>query len=773
MTDRRTTTRRTVVPVAVVAALTLGTAAAALGAGAWPQAGGDGGRSGNQALSGGPGTMRPLWSRTFADEHRLQSGVIVTAPGFAGAPPRVVYGTQDGRIHLRDAYTGAAVGPENGTALLASMSTDAFSGHAGGLTAVETTDADGYGQVFAVHNDDDQADLSDPDPRAEFPDDIAIAQLDVETGRLVQDVSVPGTDGYAVSSPPLLTEKDASGTRHLVFTAVNRDDWEEEDRKPSDQRENAPMAFSVPLRDARSTRARIDVGATATAAFDSLNPLVAPTLLYLADELAPETPGTTPDPPVPFVAFGTGDPDAPLQLRSPDLSESGPSSPRLDRDASATRRVYVNAIAVPVGAAGRVPGTAGSGAGRAPLLFVSTYDTESRQTTVHRIVPSPDGTSLVVAATSAPLFGRGGPLLATGQVGGGAGVASGRVVVGTGRELAGLRGSDLARSWRLDGDAAPRTPGRDGFQSTGPTLVGDVAVTTGDDGHPLVVDRDTGRPVAADRFAATPELLGSEHAVLSPAVGSGVVVFGGDRGLTVYATACGNRIDGTDGNDTIPGTRTGDDVRGRGGIDLMDLGDGDDCAEGAAADDRLDGGDGDDRLDGGAADDLLIGGAGADRLLGGAGTDQLLAGSGDDELVGGLGDDLMKGMAGNDRLQGGDGADRMTGGDGDDRLDGDSGNDHVKGNAGNDILVGGPGRDRLDGGSGDDVLNGAVNAGSRGNTLIGGSGNDRIFAVNRVKDVVTCGSGIDSAQVDAKDVVTGCEVVTRRRAPKKKRKARR
>lgn len=755
MTDRRHIIRRTAL-TATVMVVVGASGAVASGAGSWPQAGGDGGRSGNQALSGGPGVLRPLWSRAFAADRALQSGVVVTAPGFARAAPRVVYGTRDGRIHLRDLATGAAVGNETGTSLMASQSPDAFGGHDGALTAVDTTDADGYGQLFVVHNDDDQADLSNPDPKAEFPDDIAIAQIDTESGRVVQDVSVPGTDGFTVSAPPLLTEKDAAGRRHLVFTAVDSKDWE--------MTGGSPTAFSVPLLDARRASATIDVDATATTTFDSLDPRVPPTLLYLADEQAPVEPGAAPVTPEPFVAFATAEPDAPVQLRSPDLATSGPSSPRLDRDAASGRRVYASAVAVPIGEDGNLAGTSGSGAVRAPVLYVSSYDTGSRQTTVHRLVPAPDGGSLVVAASSAPIPGRGGPLMAVSQVGGGAGVASGRVVVATSSEVVALRGSDLVRSWRAE------PPTGEGFANTGPTLVGDAVALQTDRGRPLVLDRDTGKPLGPGRFGPTPERDALDAARLSPAAGSGVIVFAGDRGLTVYGTTCGNRIDGTDGNDTIPGTRTGDDVHGRGGVDLMDLGDGDDCAEGGAGDDRVDAGDGDDTLDGGAGDDLLIAGAGNDRLLGGAGIDQLLAGSGDDALTGGLGDDLLKGMGGDDRLQGGDGADRMTGGDGNDRLEGDSGNDRMKGNAGDDVLVGGPGRDRMDGGAGNDIINAAVNAGSRGNEIIGGSGNDKIFAVNRVRDVVKCGSGVDSAQVDHKDVVSGCEVVVRRRAPRAKRK---
>jgi Ca2+-binding RTX toxin-like protein len=763
-------TRGRVVLAAVLGCGALAGSGVAGAAGGWPQAGGDAGRSGNQALAGGPGVMSPLWTRTFSDGHLVQSGVIVTRPGFAGAPPRVVYGTQDGHVHIHDAYTGAPVGPAEGTPLLASASKDAFRGFAGALTAVDTTDPDGYGQLFVLHNDDDQADPANVDPRAEFPDDIAIAQLDTETGRLVQDVAIPGTDGYTVSGPPLLTEPDATGGRFLIFTATKREDWEAEDHRPASDRTNEPAAFSVPLRNPRRPDAKIDVANTTTLALDTVNPLVPPALLYLSDESGPApAPGAAAVPPTPFVALATGDPDAPLKLFSPDLATEGPVSPRLDRDASVSRRVYVNSVSVPVGSTGLLAGTKDSKAARAPALIVTSYDTDAQESTVHRLVPTPDGTGLVSAARSAAVGGRAAALLATSQLGGGAGVPSGRIVLATGTALVGLRGSDLVRTWRLDPPTVLRRPGSDGFQLTGPTLVGDAAMLITDDGRPLAVDRDSGKQLGPDRLPSVAELEANHNAVLSPAVGSGVVVFAGDRGLVTYRTACGNRIDGSDQNETFPGTLTGDDVRGRGGIDRMDLRDGDDCAQGGAGDDRIDGGDGIDELDGGAGLDLLLGGAGRDRLDGGLGDDQVLGADGDDTVQGGEGDDLMKGAAGNDLLQGGGGNDRLTGGEGDDRLEGGSGNDRMKGNAGNDTLDGGSGRDKVDGGEGNDTLS----AGPGGGELIGAAGDDTLDAANGRKDIVRCGAGTDTATVDRFDDRRACESVTVKKVvlPKKKKAA--
>jgi len=76
-----------------------------------------------------------------------------------------------------------------------------------------------------------------------------------------------------------------------------------------------------------------------------------------------------------------------------------------------------------------------------------------------------------------------------------------------------------------------------------------------------------------------------------------------------------------------------------------------------------------------------------------------------------------------------------------------------------DRLVGGTGSDRIRGMAGND----RIRAGSGGpDCLIGSSGGDRLRAVNRKRDVVSCGPGRDRAVVDRKDRIRGCErVVTR------------
>jgi hypothetical protein len=178
---------------------------------------------------------------------------------------------------------------------------------------------------------------------------------------------------------------------------------------------------------------------------------------------------------------------------------------------------------------------------------------------------------------------------------------------------------------------------------------------------------------------------------------------------------CANDMVGSDDDERLLGTTAGDAIFGRGGDDFVGALRGDDC------------------VDAGRQDDNVSGGPGNDSLLGGA-------------------DD--------DRMRGDSGADRVFGQDGRDLLDGDAGRDMLAGGDGNDKLRGNGDRDRLFGERGNDRL---YAGGASGNLLDGGSGNDFLWARNRRRDTVRCGTGRDRAVVDRIDRVSGCERVTPRR----------
>lgn len=78
-----------------------------------------------------------------------------------------------------------------------------------------------------------------------------------------------------------------------------------------------------------------------------------------------------------------------------------------------------------------------------------------------------------------------------------------------------------------------------------------------------------------------------------------------------------------------------------------------------------------------------------------------------------------------------------------DAIDAKAGDDRVFAFAGNDVVTGGPGADRIE----------------------AGLGNDVVHARDGRRDVIGCGPGRDTAVVDARDVVRGCELVQRPAAP--------
>jgi len=174
-----------------------------------------------------------------------------------------------------------------------------------------------------------------------------------------------------------------------------------------------------------------------------------------------------------------------------------------------------------------------------------------------------------------------------------------------------------------------------------------------------------------------------------------------------------------------------------------------------------------DSLSGTAADDLLQGLGGNDTIDGAGGNDLVYGGEAGNDV--GSGDDSITTAEGNDTLYGQDGNDSILAGEGDDFVDAGDGNDTVWGHAGIDTLYGGSGSDHLsaglpiagvllvgggliDGGSGDDAISSREEDFVRvpyepivikGNTVIGGDGNDQIEASGQ--DVRLYGDLVDPA----------------------------
>jgi Ca2+-binding RTX toxin-like protein len=134
--------------------------------------------------------------------------------------------------------------------------------------------------------------------------------------------------------------------------------------------------------------------------------------------------------------------------------------------------------------------------------------------------------------------------------------------------------------------------------------------------------------------------------------------------------------------------------------------------------------------------------------------ERVVGGSGDDVLVGSSAAERLYGRLGNDELYGGGGPDYLSGGGGADYLDGEAGRDTLYGDDGNDVLEGGTGSDNLRGGEGDDELHDAGGT----DDFSGWNGNDMIFNLDGVADIVGCGPGNDTVQYEAVDTFFECEL---------------
>lgn len=625
--------------VTVLVAAVLGGAAAPAVAVHWPQQGGDPGRSGYQPVGDGAPPVRPLWSLP---------GDVVAAPLITAgslAEQRVVYGTADGRVHLRDLAGGGERGQAGGTRIDDTLASGAF-GEGGGVAFAESSGNGGLGAVFAVHNADNRQ------PFFGGLDDVEVAVVDEATGDVVEDVPVSGTVDHRVEGPAALSPPDAAGARSLLFLAQAPGGAVSLVRIPVDgsRRLGSPQAVAVPGADPRG-------GAT---------------IVYLrAGAGAAE----------PYAAVGAGD-----GVRTFSLARFPAEGPRSKQEAGT-----YGTPAAPVATAGLAPGQPGSGAASAPGLYVAA--TAGGMTRVHRLEEA--GGELAVRASSPPLPGAAAPGVAAAQEVVAGEPVAGWVVAGTTQGLHVLDARSLQSNGTIDGSYAQAVP----------AAVGRLAFVTPDGGDIAVVDLGAVRALDGDTFERYADATGPLRPAGQPAVSRGIAVFAGDRGVYAFRTRCGNPVAGTTRADRLQAGVPGDAIAGYAGADALGGGTGDDCIDGGEGADRLRGDDGEDTLGGGdgndflsgdAGHDILEGGPGRDRIAGGAGADRMAGGDGADRLDGGSFSDVMAGGAGRDLLLGGDGNDRIAGGAGDDRVDAGPGNDAID--------VRGGGRDRVRCGSGRDTV---------------------------------------------------------------------
>jgi hypothetical protein len=460
----------------------------------WSSLGGDPGRSGHQPADSPVSAVRLLYSRTGPEDQATVTSVITTS-GPAGRE-QVVYGTADGRVHLRRLPDGQPVGPPGGIDV--SDEADAFSTTPGAGFA-ETSSPAALGQVYVAHND---------------AQGVAVAQIDESTGDLVQ--TVPVAPGYTLRSSALLSPTlNGGGDRALLFVAI-KDKPEPVEPFPdvggNKTGTDGRMLFKVTITRAHLREAGIgpvtDTGGIAA------NPDASPTLVYMtANNHTKE----------PFVVVGTSTGRV-LSYSVASLSPGPHHSTGGQYDRALTP-------AVPITPSGLPPGAEGSGRTSAPHFFLAS--TDGRMTLLHRVI-RPDYNRLRFAVEdSQKLPGVPGLALATNQLSVPEGSSPGLVFVGTDRNLYALDAADLSIRARLSPTDLP--PGA-GFGRTAPTVTANLVFVSRDNGEQLVLDASTLQPVRAGVFSQDPGNRDARASFGQAAIAHHrQVVFASDRGLFVYA----------------------------------------------------------------------------------------------------------------------------------------------------------------------------------------------------------------------------------------------
>ncbi len=472
----------------------------------WPGFGGDNGRSGYQPVQETRPPVRVVYARTAPGDRFLKTSILTST----GTPlsQRVVYGTvnpmevmakapadANGRVHLRILAGGANVGPrggariDNGLADADVFGPGAAAPEPASVSFIDTSGPAGLGQVFAIHNDDDQSPTGD----------IALAQVDETSGLLVQDEPLAGTDGFSIASSPVATGPLTPEGDRVIFFVARRDDDE--------------RLFRVPI--ARAGTPSATVGTVTSTPDVNADPQASPTLVFLRDRAG--TPNA-------HIAVGTGEPDNRLKtFRVTDLVP-GPASDPLGGS--------VQTASVPVQPSGMTPNPAGP-VTTAPLLYVAADVAGS--TRVLRLIQEGNAQTLATDAASATLGGAPAPALATNQESERAAPTTGRVIVTTSTNLYVLRTADLGLAGTFS--PTPLSSGTTGFSQPTAAASGKLIYVTNDEGEQFVLRVDDARRVAPTSFRehpgnAPPRLANSGMG--QPSVSRGFVQFGSQKGLFVY-----------------------------------------------------------------------------------------------------------------------------------------------------------------------------------------------------------------------------------------------
>lgn len=451
---------------------------------AWTGLGGGPGRSGHDAFDHGATTnVVGSWSQTATAEQDVVVGPVVSDGIFSAQ--RVVYGTDLDAVHVQMLSTGMEVGPQAGTGIdTGGLDTDTFGAGDAVISPVIASSPSAPGQVYALHNDDNQGGAND----------IALAQIDLSTGALVQDLPVPNTDGYEVQSSPVFTEPDAGGDASLFFVASDG---------------VMPRLFRLDISDARTSAATFAVTASSTPV--QANPQASPTLVYLRDSAGI---------PTLYVAVGTSGTHFLETYAVSDFS-AGP-------DATAPGAIG-QTPSVPLTSDGVLPGAPGSGMDTSPWIYLAAQESVSGR--VHRLEQF--GNSDTLDVVSSPFIdGVPAPALAVSKRVG-HDPAEGVVAYTTDADLYLLNTGDLSVGAEYNPSAAG--PPAD-FGRTTAALSDELVFAMLADGTQKVLRATDAGEVSLAEFTENPANTASTFAKGQPALAGGRVIFASDLGAFAYST---------------------------------------------------------------------------------------------------------------------------------------------------------------------------------------------------------------------------------------------
>jgi hypothetical protein len=454
---------------------------------AWTGLGGGPGRSGHDAFDHGATTkVINAWSQTATAEQDIVAGPVISDGVFTAQ--RVVYATALDAVHVQMLSKGMEVGPQAGTGIdTGGLDTDTFGAGDAVISPVIASSPSAPGQVYSLHNDDDQG----------GPNDIALAQIDLATGALVQDLPVPNTDGYEVQSSPVLTEPDSGGDASLFFVASDG---------------VTPQLFRLDISDVRTSAAAFAVTSSSTPV--QANPRASPTLVYLRDSAGI---------PTLYVAVGTSGIHFLETYAVSDFS-AGPHA------------TAVGAIgqtpSVPLTSDSVLPGAPGSGMVTSPWIYLAAQESVSGR--VHRLEQF--GNSDTLDVVSSPFIdGVPAPALAVSKRVGDD-PAEGVVAYTTDADLYLLNTGDL----RVGGEYSPPPTGPpEDFGRTTAALSDELVFAMLADGTQKVLRATDASEVSLAEFTENPANTASTFAKGQPALAGGHVIFASNLGAFAYSTRDG------------------------------------------------------------------------------------------------------------------------------------------------------------------------------------------------------------------------------------------